>query len=186
MQFRLHAVLSSPSLIAEDCSIIFTAVFGWDWSGIFCQWCYCVRFFYSTTTHWCESDHIRPFLHHHKQLKISHKLFLLQYSTVIAAVFAFDGIILFRSYFWTPMTHSLSNYDDGIWEMQCDGLLLLPCFLALIIQRSPNSCSHIVCFLPKYHILHTLSFSMGYPKNIPVLNSTYLYFSMESPNFAFF
>jgi hypothetical protein len=115
MQFRSHAALSSPSLIAEDCSkLIFTAVFARDWSSICCQWRYCVWFFFSTPMHQCDSDRMQHFLHHHKQLKIPPKLFLLQYSPVFATVFAFDGVILFGSYFLMPMHHSLCNYDDGI------------------------------------------------------------------------
>lgn len=77
----------------------------------------------------------------------------------------------------TSKQHSLCNYDDRIWAVRSNRILLPPCFLASIIQRLPNSCSQTVCILPKYHTLHTLIFSMAYPKNILLLNRTYIDFS---------
>ncbi len=61
-------------------------------------------------------------------------------------------------------------------------MLLPPSFLSSIFQCSPYSCSHMVCLLPKYHIVHTLIFSNAYPKKFQILTSTYAYFSTASPN----
>ena len=91
------------------------------------------------------------------------------------SVIIFDSDASMR--FW-----SQSYYNDWIWLMWCHRMLLPSCVLASMIQRSPYSCSHMVCLLTKYHILHTLIFSTAYPKKLLVLTSTYVYFSTASPN----